>query len=243
MPFCNHINHKLTFTKPKSKGFARVKAQLLEEVAPIDVELRQEAEVVRQVRENDADNDIHLHPSQPTTCASSPSLGQTTSKTSGAFFLNKYDERMRTPPPPLLPRANSSSISDDVNMESTQSAGSSLTPQHNGIQKTISHESGSSASQTFNTTTFEIPKKGKKRMRDDELDTMFFKRRAVSPSMSVQNSPVLPQSPGWWGTPRRDDRASIGTGIDNGAGTGTGRRIGMQKMNDTNDGLMNMTIE
>ena len=78
-------------------------------------------------------------------------------------------------------------------------------------------------------------------MRDDDFDPNYFKRRAVSPGLSVQNSPVLPQSPGWWGTPKREERISSNGSA--GSGTGTGKRIGMQGMNDTNDGLMNMSIE
>ena len=46
-------------------------------------------------------------------------------------------------------------------------------------------------------------KKGNKRVRDDDWDILHFKRRAVSPGMSLQNSPILPQSPlsnhGWAG--------------------------------------------
>ncbi|KAG8532699.1 uncharacterized protein KY384_002576 [Bacidia gigantensis] len=258
---------------PKSKGFARIKAALQEEGAPIDVDLRREAEVIRQVRENDADSDTNnIHPSQPTTSASSPSLGPVTAgpsdhieglpgdlstssedsgrrNSSSAFsaqaarqssYWNNYDERMRTPPPPHVPRANSSGISDDVNMEASQTA-SSMQIHQNGIHKTVSHESISSGTQAFHTTTFEIPKKGNKRMRDDDLDPICFKRRAVSPSMSVQNSPVLPQSPGWWGTPKRDDRLNV-TGSA-GSNASTGKRVGIQGMNDTNDGLMNMVLE
>jgi len=128
-----------------------------------------------------------------------------------------------------------------------------LTPQQNGIHKTVSQDLPSSTAQTT-TTTFEIPRKGKKRMREDDFDPNFFKRRAVSPGLSVQNSPVLPQSPGWWGTPKRErdlsnvsgsgDRVNSNgsAGSVNGAGGGS-KRVGFQGMVDTNDGLMNMSIE
>ena len=78
-------------------------------------------------------------------------------------------------------------------------------------------------------------------MREDDFDPTYFKRRAVSPSLSVQNSPILPQSPGWWGTPKRDERISSNGSA--GSGAGLGKRVGMQGMNDTNDSLMNMSIE
>ncbi|KAL9101534.1 MAG: hypothetical protein Q9163_003210 [Psora crenata] len=261
---------------PKSKGFVRIRAALLEEGAPIDTDLRREAEVIKQVRESDTDADLGLQPSQPATSASSPSLGPVTAgptenldvisadlststedsarrRSSGAFthhaarcsagisFWNKFDERMRTPPPPLLTRANSSSIGEDVNMDSMHSSTHSMTPQQNGIPKTLAHDSGSTTPQAISNSTFDVPRKGNKRMRDDDFDPNYFKRRAVSPGLSVQNSPILPQSPCWWGAPKKDERVSSGGSA--GSGNGTGKRVGLQGMNDTNDGLMNMSIE
>ena len=118
----------------------------------------------------------------------------------------------------------------------------SITPQ-------ISHNSGDSL------------RKGNKRMRDDDFDPYFFKRRAVSPGLSLQNSPILPQSPlqrdgGWWGMQSKHgretpgpqpvgDRISSGGSASsgNGAPPVSGKRVGLQGMSDTNDGLMNMSIE
>ena len=86
-------------------------------------------------------------------------------------------------------------------------------------------------------------------MRDDDFDPTYFKRRAVSPGLSLQNSPVLPQSPGWWGTPPQQNKvervASNGSGSGGQSQNAAGqpKRVGMQGMNDTNDGLMNMSIE
>ena len=96
----------------------------------------------------------------------------------------------------------------------------------------------------------------KKRGRDDDFDLASFKRRAVSPSMSVQNSPIM-QSPmqrdiNPWGTrPSSNSGSSGGEKVSGGPGTsieghnrthGT-KRIGLQGMVDTNDGLMKMSIE
>ena len=101
-------------------------------------------------------------------------------------------------------------------------------------------------------------------MRDDDLDPNFFKRRAVSPGMSLQNSPILPQSPmqrdcSWWGgsqtksTSGRElpsvqvigERVSSGGSASSGSVSASGslKRIGFQGMSDTNYGLMNMTID
>lgn len=62
---------------PKTKGFARIRAALAEESAPIETEVRREAEVVRQVLESDMDLEPRLPPpahSAATTALSSPNL-------------------------------------------------------------------------------------------------------------------------------------------------------------------------
>ncbi|KAI2610198.1 uncharacterized protein GGS25DRAFT_514085 [Hypoxylon fragiforme] len=70
---------------PKTKGFARIRAALAEENAPVDSEVRREAEVIRQVRESD----VNLEPRVPSgphapldipnhsTTQSSPTLATT----------------------------------------------------------------------------------------------------------------------------------------------------------------------
>ncbi|CAK1354356.1 hypothetical protein CB0940_01780 [Cercospora beticola] len=61
---------------PKTKGFARIRAALIEEAAPVDAESRREAETIRQVRERDnsvTDFESHDRP-QSSTAASSPNL-------------------------------------------------------------------------------------------------------------------------------------------------------------------------
>ena len=278
------------FAQPKPKGFARIRATLLEEGAPIDTEVKREAEVVRQVRESDAGSELNLHPSQPTTTASSPILlpatagpvefvdhltendsmdseesikrrsskkftNQAMRHSAGPAYWQNFDERMRTPPPQLMARESSSAVGDDTSMETPGSALGPATPQLNPTTTNASQES------VTQTTTFDIPRKGNKRMRDDDFDPNYFKRRAVSPGLSLQNSPVLPQSPmqrdghSWgWGTPKTGrDTPSVQVSADrvpsngsNGsmsAPTGTPKRVGLQGMTDTHDGLMNMSIE
>lgn len=277
--------------QPKPKGFARIRAALLEEGAPVDTETKREAEVVRQVRESDADGDLNLHPSQPTTTASSPNLAAVTAgpldrldslehlpeddsmnsedslrrrssttfttqaiknSTGGPAFWNNFDERMRTPPPQLMPRESSSGMSDDMGMETPGSSLPSTAPQ---LRPTQFQDS------TTQTTMIEVPRKGNKRMRDDDFDPNYFKRRAVSPGLSLQNSPVLPQSPlqreggSWaWGPPKSSREvpsvhvsgervSSNGSNGSMSAPGGTPKRVGLQGMTDTHDGFMNMSIE
>ena len=65
---------------PKTKGFARIRAALLEEAAPVDTDMRRESETIRQVRERDgsvSELDLTQHDSgRPgtATAASSPNL-------------------------------------------------------------------------------------------------------------------------------------------------------------------------
>jgi len=63
---------------PKTKGFARIRAALMEESAPVEAEFRREAEVVHQVFESDMDLEPRLPPARPhseaNTALSSPSL-------------------------------------------------------------------------------------------------------------------------------------------------------------------------
>lgn len=104
-----------------------------------------------------------------------------------------------------------------------------------------------------------------KRRRDDDFDPMSFKRRAVSPGMSVHNSPI-PHSPlqrdsAPWGTragsaggerggsSALSDAGSVsgGNSVTYSAGT-PGRQsgkgmVGLQGMVDTNDGIMRMSMD
>ncbi|KAI4140120.1 MAG: hypothetical protein LQ341_003959 [Variospora aurantia] len=177
----------------------------------------------------------------------------------GLGFWNNFDEIIRTPPP-MFPRESSSAISDDILMDTPQSSILSATPLQN-IDKTPGRPESRSSTPQLQSTAPDNLRKGKKRMREEEFDSSFFKRRAVSPGMSLQNSPILPQSPlqresGWWGTqskPGREtpasqtvgDRISSGGSVSSGSGAPpiAAKRVGLQGMNDTNDGLMNMSIE
>lgn len=327
---------------PKTKGFARIRAALLEESAPVDSEIRRESETIRQVRERDNSTISDFELTDPTarpqtaTAASSPSLlpavpesaqedfgrddietdlnnAHTATNGNGLgkglgmlnFSLhahrngsgmdywhpNRTDASMRTPPPPNFARQGSSVMSD-FNMDSPGQAsetGSLMFPQ-NGRMRARARSSASDASDAFAPTISngngaatgnagaassgmndDMHLKKFKRRREDDFDIATIKRRAVSPGMSSQNSPILAQSPqyrdnnGVWGQPpeRKKDN---GGGPNGGSGDGSlqqsrsgstgsnasavngglasqGRKLGLQGMTDTNDGLMKMSIE
>lgn len=177
-----------------------------------------------------------------------------------------------TPPPPAAPRGSSSGPSmDDINMDSpslnagptgnngfifpmtnTSSSGGE-TPQQSGSSSmpplSSDHPPPSAAEITrrFNMG---------KRRRDDDLDPVSFKRRAVSPGMSVHNSPIMqsPMQHAPWG-PRPGSNGSADKGAG-GGGSGNGTpsdsgdkrpsmkgRVGFQGMVDTNDGITRLSIE
>ncbi|RMY63805.1 hypothetical protein D0863_10266 [Hortaea werneckii] len=317
---------------PKTKGFARIRAALLEEAAPVDTDMRRESETIKQVRERDgsvSEFDLTQDPNRPgtATAASSPNLlpavpesaqedfgrdldSETPSNNGkanglgmmnfalqasrnggGMEYWNRFDPSMRTPPPPpAFPRQGSSAMSSDINMESPApgQGGGSTTDVF--WRRPRARSSASDASDAFGSTAPPAPVnddvalKKFKRRREDDFDIATIKRRAVSPGMSSQNSPVLTQSPsqrddnkGNWGQP--PDRAAASTKKEAGgqqtqgppsessqptssqpqalhnlrsnsggnvSGNGLasqGKKLGLQGMTDTNDGLMKMSIE
>jgi hypothetical protein len=180
-------------------------------------------------------------------------FGYTGPKLSKPFSL---DTSM--PQPNFIPRGSSSGNSDDISMDSP----SVSTPSNpfNGNTQSSSREqskdsSGSRSSTPQAPTAADAIRKSNKRRRDDDFDINSIKRRAVSPGMSVQNSPILSQSPGQreWGTPKANREGSTG-GHAAGERSNSGgslhmtpslgpKRVGLQGMTDTNDGLMKMSIE
>jgi hypothetical protein len=257
---------------PKTKTFARIRAALMEEAAPVENEAKREADVIHQVRESDP---IVASPTRHSTSqhdllesaleddmvttdvpyiadAVSSNFGRHAEKNSeGLRFWNSFDRRYRTPPPSLLPRKSSSAgMSDDFNMDSTNSSqtiNSGIGIFNGPHQPESRSRSRSSTPLAANAPTAgEAARKAnnRKRGRDDDLDPSSFKRRAVSPGMSVQSSPVLAQSPGFngdkaWGQmppPKASNERSNSGGSSN-------KRVGLQGMVETNDSLMNMSIE
>jgi len=189
------------------------------------------------------------------TVGSTPSFSQHVEKNSGGLkFWNQFqEERYRTPPPPMNPRGSSSGISDDLNMDTPPSSFS--TTAHPDFMKHHDAQRRSRSSTpvpSVGPTASEVARKANnKRRRDDDFDPASFKRRAVSPGMSVQSSPVMPQSPvfskdgGGWGhpPPKAPSGHPNGDRSNSGSNSGAPKRVGLQGMTETHDGLMNMSIE
>ncbi|KAJ5907351.1 hypothetical protein N7495_000033 [Penicillium taxi] len=235
--------------KPKTKTFARIRAELMEEGAPIDSDMKREAEVVRQVRdtETEASPTLRAIPSlhspqdmdspQPSAAKAIPTTNsfskQASRNSGGVGFWNSFDERYRTPPP-MRQTGGSSVPDDDVLMDMTPS--SMVGPHATDLKQR-------SRSSTPHAPVAIVGELRRKRRRDDDFDPNTFKRRAVSPSMSVQSSPVLTHSstvdngPNIWGP-----SSKLGPPFSE-RPAGTPKRIGLQGMTEANDGFMNMSIE
>jgi hypothetical protein len=258
---------------PKTKTFARIRAALLEEAAPVENEAKREADVIHQVRESEPtvtsptrhstfqhdhldsalDDDMVTSDEPSVVNALAGSFSRQVEKNSeGLGFWNNFDRRHRTPPPSLLPRESSSALSDELGMESSgtsQATYSGIGIFTNQLQAEPRSRSRSSTPLASNAPTAgEAARKAnnRKRGRDDDLDPSSFKRRAVSPGMSVQSSPVLQHSPGFNGDKAWGQMPPPKTGNERSNSSGAGssnKRVGLQGMVETNDSLMNMSIE
>ena len=173
----------------------------------------------------------------------------------------------RTTPPPaaFLPRGSSSGISEDVAMDSPSVGGATVSTSlfihdNNNMLTTKAPHNGGNQPPSAAEITRKI---NSKRRRDDDFDPVSFKRRAVSPGMSVHNSPVT-QSPlqrdgmSWGSRPGSNGGDKAGSSAPSEAGSTPGNlsgsssaagrlnskgRVGFQGMVDTHDGLMRMSIE
>jgi len=237
----------------------------MEETTPVDSDMKREAEVIQQVRDTEPDTEpklsafpsLHpppddaapdIDPTHAKAGESSSSFSKQASRNSGGVeFWNSFDECYRTPPP-LRQTGTSSVADDDVFMDMTPST-------------TIGSTADSkvrSRSSTPHPPGMAIGEIRRKRRRDDDFDPNLFKRRAVSPSVSAQGSPVLTHSsvvdngPSIWGPPSKlgppfSERPS--TSSDNGNNnrttphTGSTKRVGLQGMTEASDGFMNMSID
>jgi hypothetical protein len=252
---------------PKTKGFARIRAQLLEESAPIESEARREAEVIRQVQESDPS--VSQATSPVMTMSSNPFATEAIEESiedlpetrpslpldnftrqvekrnsAGLGFWNEYDDRYRTPPPGLLPRESSSAVSDEM-MDTPNSLADNLALRNFNRSRSRSNTPLASNPPTAGDVARRV---NNKRRREEDFDPSYTKRRAVSPGMSVQSSPILPQSPvlnsdkAWSKLPPKPngqpDRSNSGSSLN-----GAAKRVGLLGMTETNDGIMSMSID
>ncbi|KAK4924684.1 hypothetical protein LTR66_016437 [Elasticomyces elasticus] len=173
----------------------------------------------------------------------------------GLGFWNNFEstspmqnDRYLTPPPPsLLPQDSSSMMSvegiETSNPFHDQSgAGSLLKQLHRSRSRSTTplasahvSQAGSNANGQPLIRAGDVARKvNNKRRRDDDFDPVSFKRRAVSPGMSVQSSPVVPQSPtstsdkAWGRPPPKTPQARQNSDGNSSTPGGGVKRIGLQ---------------
>jgi hypothetical protein len=184
---------------------------------------------------------------------------------SGKDFWNNFEHR--TPPPPtFLPRGSSSTVSDDTSMDSPIASAlpSSLfswavpTREQTPVASTLTPQFQAPAGVYGPISAADGLRKVNKRRRDDDLDMQSIKRRAVSPGVSVGNSPILSQSPSQrsdnlWGQPKHGRSDSV-SGHPSGERSNSNgslsqtpllgpKRIGLQGINDMQGLAEKMSIE
>jgi hypothetical protein len=257
---------RLTPLQPKTKNFARIRAALLEESAPVDNEVRREAETMRQVHNHDPVPDLegpspgpsssqpNHNPNdpndpQPDTINNNPiSFNLHAHRNSGGVdYWHKLENELHTPPPPAFPTRGSSSLSGDIAMDSPADS----TVLRSASVISMNEPSAASETDTQNSTypsQDALRRPFGKRRRDDDFDMQSFKRRAVSPSMSVHGGSPIVGSPVASAAARNQtlpkDGAPLEKSTSGGNSNGTApRRIGLQGMVDTNEGIMRMSIE
>lgn len=241
----------------------------MEEGAPVDSDMKREAEVVRQVRDTEPEPTPALgefpllqpttsYDSTPTDDTAAKAETETPSKSNsnkqasgnscGVELWNSLDGRYRTPPS-ARHGGPSSVADDDISMDMTPSTTI-------GSITTESFKPRSRSSTPHPPNLSSLGEICRKRRRDDDFDPNLLKRRAVSPSVSAQSSPIMTHShninemgPNIWGPPPKPGLGapfSERSSTDSGPRTtphGGAKRVGLQGMTEASDGFMNMSID
>ncbi|EEP76470.1 predicted protein [Uncinocarpus reesii 1704] len=244
---------------PKTKTFSRIKAALMEEGAPIESEAKKEAEVIRQVRESDSllpplspslitsalplvsqTEDGATHTSAAGKAACTDFSQQASENSGGVQFWNSFDRRHQTPPPPFgKPFGDTAMQTSPGKPTSLPQPGSPFVhPRPLGPQAVLS-QAATDLSQRLSK---------RRRVDDLDLDLASFKRRAVSPGTSTQSSPSQSQA---FSFPENTHSNQLSKAVlcqNSAQSTSTGhsqpiKRVGLQGMTETNEGLMNMSID
>ncbi|KAF3907971.1 hypothetical protein ABW21_db0209036 [Orbilia brochopaga] len=219
---------------PKPKHFQRVKAALIEEATPIDAEMRIEAAIQRQLREEDEEQDNRTVPQTPVLQAQAeeeqPLVFDDTEDESGRLTFKSAAQR------------NSGYWGSLESSSPSGFMGFRINPDGDIIMGTDS---------MVNSPISRSPEVRKLKRRRDDDDLVFdqpsiIKRRAVSPGFSqsptISSSPVAipanvgPGAAGFIGAAMAGGGVSAGSG---GSGTRSKRSSYIQ---DAHDGLSKMSI-
>ncbi|KAL7276905.1 hypothetical protein RUND412_000097 [Rhizina undulata] len=203
---------------PKTKNFQRIKAALIEEASPVDMEVKREAEITRQIREEASP--------PPSTSATNPEQEledireEDEMSIYGPGSASKDFKSFTFTPKPLQQQQKYAGLSwwgDQMDFVGS--------PPSVGVRMSSDGDIVMNSDSAVNSpiTGFIPPRTAKRRRTQEELfEPNAFKRRAVSPGLS--HSPIL--------------GASSPAGV-----FGGGKRLNFQGVNDTHDGLMKMSLQ
>ncbi|KAM5377651.1 hypothetical protein ACJA88_006332 [Fusarium oxysporum] len=221
--------------RPKTKGFARIRAALMEESTPAESEFRREAEVVKQVRDCDMELEPRipqpaLESTQSTTAPSSPNLTQQEG-------LNDVPE---------------DDIMGDISMGLSSSFKQHAIKNSKGktFWDTFSESSSTGGARTTPPPAAFLPRGSSSGISEDvAMD---------SPSVGGATSPLQRDGMSWGSRPGSNGGDKAGSSAPSEAGSTPGNlsgsssaagrlnskgRVGFQGMIDTHDGIMRMSIE
>ncbi|RPA96715.1 hypothetical protein L873DRAFT_1791504 [Choiromyces venosus 120613-1] len=213
---------------PKTKNFQRIKAALIEEASPVDMEVKREAEITRQIRNEEEDSpppgpsnsqdaelsDIREEDEGMNYGDSNKGIGISFSKQAqrhGGFWFGDQMEGLGGSPPtfPGLRMSTDGDIMVYSYLYTTQMNSESV------VNSPVA------------SMPPEMRRAKRRRTQDERFEPNVFKRRAVSPGLS--GSPILAASP------------PLGGG-------GGGKRLNFQGMSanvflDTHDAIMKMSLQ
>ncbi|KAF8418488.1 hypothetical protein EV426DRAFT_707619 [Tirmania nivea] len=236
---------------PKTKNFQRIKAALQEESTPLDIEVKREAEVTRQLREDDdaktiknsilpspqllpieqtldpEELDEGVNEDEPMGGGSEIGVSRKNSTSSRNGSLGGGDTMAFNKRAQMFGTFN---FDSEMNMGSNGgwSSPPRFPPREREPQRT-----NSDGDVVMDNGSPVIPVTMKRRRTQEERfeEVNSFKRRAVSPGLC--GSPILTGSP-----------ASGGSGGNTGGLGGGGKRLNFgQGISDTHDGLMKMSLQ
>ncbi|KAJ5375847.1 hypothetical protein N7517_007853 [Penicillium concentricum] len=250
---------------PKTKTFARIRAALMEEGAPVDSDMKREAEVVRQVRDTEPEptpalgefpslqpsTSFELTPSEDPAVkagmdtASTDTFGKQASRNSGGVaFWNSFDGRYRTPPP-ARQEGPSSLADEDMFMDMTPSTTIGSVTAESFKQRSRSSTPMPRACQVLGRSVAS----GVVTMTSILTFSSVGLFRPSSPVMTHSHN-VSDMGPNIWGPPPKpglgapfSERLSSETSNRTITHAGGGKRVGLQGMTEASDGFMNMSID
>lgn len=170
---------------------------------------------------------------------------QASANSGGVQFWNSFDHRYQTPPPSTQTTKDSHG---DMTMETPPGISAGPFSLAGGPMIAQPRPLGPQAVLSKAATDLSQRLSKRRRVDDLDLDLASFKRRAVSPGTSAQSSPNQSQAFSFSenGQSGHLSRTKLCSGSTQSTSSGYSqpiKRVGLQNMNETSAGFMNMSID